>query len=242
MPDSTDLIRSYLADRDFPCPGCTYNLRGVEQPVCPECGRAIELTIARPGRSRGYLLFVLLALGWVLIAGTMNGVRSWNTVRYESLAGQTMFTFLGSPGGPTRISRSAPFTLTPRSGSTTILTPGGTTTITLPQTNITSNSTSSTRLSFGTGGSLTTTFSSRTVTASPSPTRNWSAVSRQSWIVLGWWAGLALAALVWLTLCLIRRRRFDAERPPRLLMAAAWSLFTLYAGYHALMFTRELLT
>ncbi len=242
MPDSSELIRSYLADRDFPCPGCRYNLRGVESPVCPECGRTIELTISRPGRSRGYLLFVLLALGWVFIAGTMNGVRSWNTVRRESLMGQTRFTFMSSPGGPTRISRSAPFTVSPRAGSTTFVAPGGTTTMTLPPTNITTNSTSSTKLSFSTGGSLTTTFSSRTFTAAPSPARNWSGVSRQSWIILAWWAGLALAALAWLTLCLIRRRRFDADRPPRLLMAAAWSLFTLYAGYHALMFTREFLT
>lgn len=34
---------AYLKDHDSPCPGCGYNLRGVEAEVCPECGRAIRL-------------------------------------------------------------------------------------------------------------------------------------------------------------------------------------------------------
>ncbi|MEM8758677.1 MAG: hypothetical protein AAGF47_12970 [Planctomycetota bacterium] len=36
-------LRAYLAERDVPCPGCGYNLRGVRETVCPECGDLISL-------------------------------------------------------------------------------------------------------------------------------------------------------------------------------------------------------
>jgi hypothetical protein len=34
---------AYLKEHDSPCPGCGYNLRGVEAEVCPECSRAVRL-------------------------------------------------------------------------------------------------------------------------------------------------------------------------------------------------------
>lgn len=37
------LVVAHLADHDVPCRACKYNLRGVGQPVCPECGRAVEM-------------------------------------------------------------------------------------------------------------------------------------------------------------------------------------------------------
>ncbi|MEM9662323.1 MAG: hypothetical protein AAF937_08435 [Planctomycetota bacterium] len=46
MPDawnSTDQLKAYLVDRDVPCPGCGYNLRGVAEPVCPECGTLVDI-------------------------------------------------------------------------------------------------------------------------------------------------------------------------------------------------------
>lgn len=91
-----DPVRLYLADRDAPCPSCGYNLRGIQDTACPECGRKIELTLSRPGRSRGYLLFVLLALGWVLTAGTMNGVRAWQQVRAEATPPSQRIVTFGS--------------------------------------------------------------------------------------------------------------------------------------------------
>ena len=39
-------LQSFLADRDTPCPGCGYNLRGLPDSTCPECGIPIELSIA----------------------------------------------------------------------------------------------------------------------------------------------------------------------------------------------------
>jgi hypothetical protein len=35
-------IRRYMAERDLPCPGCKYNLRGIATDACPECGRQLR--------------------------------------------------------------------------------------------------------------------------------------------------------------------------------------------------------
>ena len=42
LPPAQRLER-YLADRDLPCPKCTYNLRGVSGERCPECGEALRI-------------------------------------------------------------------------------------------------------------------------------------------------------------------------------------------------------
>lgn len=41
----TSLLTSFLAERDAPCPGCGYNLRGNTDGRCPECGATITLGI-----------------------------------------------------------------------------------------------------------------------------------------------------------------------------------------------------
>lgn len=46
MPDQPQepkptLLRAYLASRDLPCEACGYNLRGVQDVFCPECGAVI---------------------------------------------------------------------------------------------------------------------------------------------------------------------------------------------------------
>lgn len=49
------LLRSYLSHHDTPCPGCGYNLRGLGQGSCPECGDSISLAVTNyPSRSGGY--------------------------------------------------------------------------------------------------------------------------------------------------------------------------------------------
>jgi hypothetical protein len=209
-----DPIRLFLADRDAPCPGCNYNLRGIQDSACPECGRAVELTLSRPSRSRGYLLFVLLALGWVLTAGTMNGIRAWNRVRAEAappiqrvMAITSLRMSTGRGGGTQTFSSSgrSVFTLNSSGGVTVTTSPG----ITLP--GVTFAQTSST----------------------------WGNVSRDTWVNFGWWSGLGLLALTTLIVVLILRRRFANDAPPWRFVAAAAALFALYAGYHALAFSRE---
>jgi hypothetical protein len=45
MPSDAELLKAYLADRDVPCPGCGYSLKGCASTQCPECGSGIEITL-----------------------------------------------------------------------------------------------------------------------------------------------------------------------------------------------------
>jgi len=38
-------LAAFLAERDAPCPGCGYNLRGLTTGRCPECDRELTLEI-----------------------------------------------------------------------------------------------------------------------------------------------------------------------------------------------------
>ncbi|MCC6675690.1 MAG: hypothetical protein IT436_00975 [Phycisphaerales bacterium] len=75
---ASDPLQVYLASRDVGCPHCHYNLRGVTAPACPECGRAIELQLAGVRRYWVPPIFMFLAFGWMLIAGSMNTYRNVN--------------------------------------------------------------------------------------------------------------------------------------------------------------------
>jgi hypothetical protein len=73
-------LADYLARHDAACPCCGYNLRGSTASACPECGTHVSLGL-RMGdalaRRRGLLLLVFL---WVLLAGSMNTVRTGREV------------------------------------------------------------------------------------------------------------------------------------------------------------------
>ena len=45
-PTDEQTLRSYLADRDTPCPSCGYNLRNAVGNVCPECNADLHLIVA----------------------------------------------------------------------------------------------------------------------------------------------------------------------------------------------------
>jgi hypothetical protein len=45
MTQSTDMLAAFLADRDYPCPGCGYNLRMLQSNRCPECAMEIQLAV-----------------------------------------------------------------------------------------------------------------------------------------------------------------------------------------------------
>lgn len=69
-------LASFLAAQDAPCPRCSYNLRGVESAKCPECGGELRLTLERRKRLDGWGPFLLLVFGWLLLSGAMNTARN----------------------------------------------------------------------------------------------------------------------------------------------------------------------
>ncbi|MEO1008620.1 MAG: hypothetical protein AAFX79_08640 [Planctomycetota bacterium] len=70
-----ELLRTYLRDRDLPCPTCRYNLRDLRGSTCPECGDELELRLssARPrlGFFIGVLLPLAMGLGFYGLVGTI---------------------------------------------------------------------------------------------------------------------------------------------------------------------------
>jgi hypothetical protein len=69
FPSSTDAstaaeVRHFAAERDIPCPGCGYNLRGINSNRCPECNEplALRLTLAEPALGRYIAVMVVLSL------------------------------------------------------------------------------------------------------------------------------------------------------------------------------------
>lgn len=205
-----DLVRLYLADRDEPCQRCRYNLRGTDGAACPECGESLRLSLAQRSAGSGYRLFLLLAFGWVLLAGGMNAFREGRWIyRTASQAAQT-----------TRFSGQF-ITVMPGidlGGNMTLQAQNGVTIQTLVMRN----------------GQLVP------VGGPGGPgSMNWSAVPLNSWFGFGWWAALGLAALVGLVILISRRRQLVEHGPPQRLTAFASLLFLCYAGWHLVMFGRE---
>ncbi len=96
-----DLITHFLTRRDYPCPACAYNLRGLRFDTCPECGMDLHLAIRGQDDSAGPQLLRVLAmtlpLGFNAIF-TMIGLvgaffsRSWRADDWLMLS---MFAALG---------------------------------------------------------------------------------------------------------------------------------------------------
>src|SRR5688572_15571368 len=69
MNGPDDPVRVFVAERDVPCPHCSYNLRGLTAGVCPECGGALSMEgIRRALRRRGGAAVVLAGIGILLFA------------------------------------------------------------------------------------------------------------------------------------------------------------------------------
>jgi hypothetical protein len=155
----------------------------------------------------------------------MNSVRWWRTVKSEASSFQFMSGLTLLPNGSGRATPNPFGVVTPAPSGTTII---------LPQRS------SATRQSVVVSGNSVTFSSSSSWSATPRLT--WSNVSPETWAALGFWSGLGFFAFAALAFSLVLRRRFNAESPPRRILAAAIILFTLYAGYHAIMFAREVIS
>jgi hypothetical protein len=71
MPESNDMLHTYLAARDVECPGCSYNLRDLTGTRCPECNQELVL---RVGLAEPHLRAYLGAMCGLLTGIGMAGV------------------------------------------------------------------------------------------------------------------------------------------------------------------------
>ncbi|MEM0913736.1 MAG: hypothetical protein AAGB29_03515 [Planctomycetota bacterium] len=103
-------VAAYLRDRDAACPRCGYNVRGLTQPRCPECGHALTvaglkhgeaanippvwITATRLGAAGGVLLILLAGVasiaGWSPAARLMSCVCKTTTEGASNAAGYTV--------------------------------------------------------------------------------------------------------------------------------------------------------
>ncbi len=54
-------VVAYLRGRDAACPICDYNLRDIDEPVCPECGHRLKLVISSPSLRTGPWTLAIIA-------------------------------------------------------------------------------------------------------------------------------------------------------------------------------------
>ncbi len=69
-------LKVYLVDRDVSCPGCGYNLRGLPEPVCPECRQELRISV---GLSESRMAELVTCAAF-LFAGTGAGAAVLITV------------------------------------------------------------------------------------------------------------------------------------------------------------------
>jgi hypothetical protein len=256
-----DPLRDYLARHDEPCPHCGYNLRGVEDSRCPECGHAVRLAVQGATARSGYLWFLLLALGWVLAASGMNAARYGRMAYQEARSSFTLLPGMsvryslqttpsgavltyGTPSvqiGPSPLTVTlAPSPLPTAPGGDPAADPTGKA---LAERQAAVNSRARQLLVRNLAQAQTfrsfATVPGLAGTGGGNPTLNLSAVKPMTWISLGWWGTLGLASLASLgVLAVVWPRRKNAA--PRPLLVLACTLFVLYAGYHTLMFARDM--
>lgn len=68
MPAAADdvLLRTYLHEREAPCPRCGYNLRDLQADGCPECGEQLVLQL---GAARQPIRLLITGLIGLMVGG-----------------------------------------------------------------------------------------------------------------------------------------------------------------------------
>jgi hypothetical protein len=216
MPERVEAVAAYLAERDTPCPGCGYNLRGVEGGTCPECGLAIELVIARPERWWGGRAPLVLLLAWLLLAGGMNATRAGFAIERAGTVVTVQGAVIAPPSLPT-------LTITmPSSPAQT----GNARQLQVYTDALSAYRTQARQMLSQIPGTRSTAFS-------------WAAVPTERYLAFGAWALLGLGGAAGLTIALVMWRR-DRPRLRRAALAIAWLGFGGYFAFHASVFAREI--
>jgi len=227
-------VSGYLQSRDVPCPSCRYNLRGVRGDSCPECGGPLVLELKGRRPSSGWIAFLFLAFGWVMIAGAIN--TAWSAralVRNKDQIAQLMIyagRFNAITQGPVALPRLVVAPPPP-------IPPGG-----IPQSNLMAakagillQSQVLKQVSQNSPGILL-----RTPPATITWLDAWRTFGASQQFHLIWAAALAIGGAAGLVL-VARFRRRDGPAGSRRLIWAASGLFTAYAGYQVVIFGSAIL-
>jgi hypothetical protein len=82
------LVSACLADIDFACPGCTYNLRGLKGSVCPECSTPVVVYLYGTQKtSTKWTALIICWLSLALVAGAVTLGAVWGDTM-QLLAGR----------------------------------------------------------------------------------------------------------------------------------------------------------
>jgi len=71
MSREDDMLLEFIASRDADCPNCGYSVRGLERPICPECGTGLELGVVAQRVAVGPWLVAIVSLS---LAAGFDGV------------------------------------------------------------------------------------------------------------------------------------------------------------------------
>ncbi|MBX3379723.1 MAG: hypothetical protein KF805_06485 [Phycisphaeraceae bacterium] len=90
-------LRNFLSEGTIPCPSCGYDVRGCDEPVCPECAWPLELQLRSRVSSVPYWVFSLLINGWLFLWGLggslTTAMRMW---QYHSAASRRFVAAVNS--------------------------------------------------------------------------------------------------------------------------------------------------
>ncbi len=73
-PTQADMLKTFVADRNVPCPVCGYNLRNLSSAQCPECSASLEMRVGSSDLRMGMWLVALLSAALPLGFGVLVSV------------------------------------------------------------------------------------------------------------------------------------------------------------------------
>jgi hypothetical protein len=102
MDPRNAMLLDFLTKYEAKCPVCKYNLHGLTQPRCPECGNALRLSVGSSGYPLLWLVILLVAMclsaGCGVLSGIVMTAEVIRTRRLEMLQDSVAvpFLFLGT--------------------------------------------------------------------------------------------------------------------------------------------------